>query len=265
MYYDTEVENLMKLGEMALERKDYERAYACYNKAFELDPKSDRAKEGLTYVQGYMARKAEFLKEKDVQRMAAYEESQQVGMAGRAEGEVERKIGQLANITGLTLTMTGGAVKAENVSYKSAAYLAGIRRGDTLVAVWGRLIGYMGFEEVLDLLLKQVFHELKLTIEKKVKIEVSDDRNIMAGPAKLIGASFSMEFDGLTISEVNKRGTAETAGAQKRDLVVAIDGASTRYMPIKDAINRIRLTKSKFVVLTIRRQVTVWKQVSIQT
>ncbi len=259
--YDTEEENLVKLGEMATERGDYVRAHVYYEKAVRINPNSKKAREGLVYVQGYFIRKKDTLKELDVKRRAEFEDFQYRAIVEqRDKNALEEKMGQLRDTTGLILKIAEVNVKVERVLPRSPAYEAGIRRGDLIVAVWGKLTGYMGFEEVLDVLLKKESRELKVTIERTVGIAISEDRSILTGSTKLIGATLSMEFDGLTASDVIDGGSSHSAGLKKGDLIVAVGGESTRYMPLKDALNKIRLSKSKRAKLSVRREVIFWRK-----
>ena len=73
-------------------------------------------------------------------------------------------------------------------------------------------------------------------------------------------ATFTMEFDGLTVSGVKEGGSAFEAGLKKGDLITAIDGNSTRYMPLKKAIELIRNSKTGSTKLTLRREIIIWRK-----
>jgi C-terminal processing protease CtpA/Prc len=68
-----------------------------------------------------------------------------------------------------------------------------------------------------------------------------------------------MEIDGLTVSAVQDG----AAGLEKGDLIVAIDGKSTRYMPLKSAVNLIKSVKADAVKLTLRRNLIIWRRSEI--
>jgi carboxyl-terminal processing protease len=69
-----------------------------------------------------------------------------------------------------------------------------------------------------------------------------------------------MEFDGLMVSGVNEGTAALKAGLMGSDLVVAINGKPTRYLPLKEAVRLIRGTKGNKVKLTIRRECLLWRR-----
>ena len=133
-----------------------------------------------------------------------------------------------------------------------------MRKGDRVIAVWGRLTGYMTLKEVMGILLEKPSLELKCDIERTVSINVNP--GVWTNTNNLIGASFSMEFDGLTVSGVKEYGAAIAAGLKKSDLITAIDGKSTRYMPLKNAIDLIKNSQGGSIKLTLRREVLIWRR-----
>ena len=73
------------------------------------------------------------------------------------------------------------------------------------------------------------------------------------------GNTFSMQFDGLTVSDTVFNGPAFAAGLVKGDLVVAIDNKSTTYMPLKKALGMMRSANNNAIILKIRREVLIWR------
>jgi C-terminal processing protease CtpA/Prc len=69
-----------------------------------------------------------------------------------------------------------------------------------------------------------------------------------------------MQFDGLTISSVQPLSVAENAGFKKGDLVMSIDGKSTRYMPIKEALDMIKRPGKDATELIVRREALIWRK-----
>lgn len=251
LYFDTEEDNMIKLAEQAKDKGDYQRAYSYYQMAAKLNPDSKQVKDGLVFLQGYLFRKDEVKKEEDVKRQ---EELERYGpvvnpMKSREE-EVKERIERLRKSIGLSLAQKGKMPEAESVSKNSPAYNAGIRKGDLVVAVWGKLTGYMPLKDVMDMLLEKPSIEIKCTIERAVEV---------AKRGGNIGVSFSMEFDGLTVSNVKYNSPSFVAGLKKRDLVVAINGQSTRYMPLKKAVELIKRSDTETVKLTLRRELTIWR------
>ncbi|MDD5495518.1 MAG: PDZ domain-containing protein [Candidatus Omnitrophica bacterium] len=258
LYIDSEEDNLIKLAEQAFERKDYARSYSYYDKAHKLNPDSSRAKDGLVYVRSYLYRQGEAAKMEAIRRQAEFEKSGKAVIRTEYAEEEETRIKEekLKNSLGFTLTLKDGFPEVDNIGKDSPASQAGISKGDLIVSIWGRLTGYMSLIEVIDRLLERSSFEIKCLIERTVRVDISDNRNILSGPKELIGAELKMEFDGLTITEVTRGDT----DLRKDDLITAIDGKSTRYMPIKQAIEMIKNSKGKDIKLTIRREVVIWRK-----
>lgn len=249
LYYDDEEENLIKLAEQAKEKQDYTKALTYYEMAFKANPNLKAAKDGLVFLQGYLFRKEEAQKEDDVKKRDDIER-QGAGAAIEpvVSDEISEKSARLKKTLGITLGMKGNFPVIENVQPHSAAYDAGLEKGDKLTAIWSRLTGYMELTEVMNALLDKPSLELKCTFERAVKVPNG------------LGASFTMEFDGLTIASIHEGGPAQQSGLRKGDLITEIDGKSARYMPLKNAVNAIEHAKGDAVNLTIRREVLIWRR-----
>ncbi|MDD3905354.1 MAG: nickel pincer cofactor biosynthesis protein LarC [Candidatus Omnitrophica bacterium] len=259
LYYDEEEDNLIKLGDQAKEKRDYIKALTYYDMAFKKNPNSKAAKDGLVFLEGYLFRKEQAQKEEDVRRREDLER-QGVTATVQTELDTKQKVTALRKAVGITLAVKDGFPVAESVQPNSPADEAGIERGDRLVAIWARLTGYMSLDEVLGALLDKPSLELKCTIEKTVDVAINPYRLVAPGPNELIGASLAMRFDGLTIDSVRRDGAVVKAGLKAGDLITAIDGKSTRYMPMKKAVSMIRDSKEKTAILTVRREILLWRR-----
>ena len=260
LYFDSEEDNLIKLAEQAQEKNDYGRAFGYYDKAYKLNPNSKRAKDGLVFLQSYLFRKGEANKEMSVRRQEDFEKyGSHIEAMDGDEGEHNRAVEKLKDTSGMAIGLTENMPGIVNVRIDSPAYEAGIRRGDTLAAIWGRLTGYMSLQEVVNNIMEKSSLEVKCVIERVIDVPIRKERPLFAKINSLIGASFSMEFDGLTISGVTDGDSAALSGIRKGDLIAAIDDKSTRYMPLKNAVEMIKRSKANIVKLTIRREATFWR------
>ena len=259
--YDVEEENLIKLAERSKERNDYASAYAYYEKALKVNPDSRAAKDGVVFLQGYLFRIQEAKKEEDIKRRAEFERYQAAGPDTRTAEELWREeLKDLRSSLGITLKSPGLKIEIEDVSRSSPAANAGLKSDDRVIAVWGRLTGYMDLAEVVGLLLKQEPREIKMIIERGVNVNLNKKRGLLSGTNELIGARLLMELDGLTVTQVTGGGMAERAGLKTDDLIVSIDGKPTRYMPLKTAVKVIKTSKKDYVNFTIRREATIWRR-----
>lgn len=250
LVFDNEEDNLIKLAQLAQTKGDFIKAYTYYDMAYKLNPDSKAAKDGVVFLQGYLFRKGQVEKEELVRRHEDFERRGEAIEAERADEEKFKEASaRLKNLIGISLAMKAGLPEIYTIERRSPAYEAGMRQGDLLVGVWGKLTGYMPLKEVMDILLEKPALEIKCTIERNIDIAGRDD----------IGASFRMEFDGLTVSGVKEGSPSFEAGLKKGDLVTAIDGEPTRYMPIKKAVESIRGSKKGRVKLTVRRELILWR------
>ena len=259
--YDSEEDNLIKLARRARERRDYKTAYANYERALKINPDSKAAQDGLTSTRAALLRKDEARKADDIQRRQAFEASgSPLGTIEPGRRDIDDMRKRLDEQLGITLKMEDAFPRIMAVRPDGPAAVAGARAGDLLVAVWSRLTGYMSLKEVMGILLAKQSLEVKVTIERKLDVAVNQKRHIFSGLNDLIGATFVMKFDGMTVSQVKELGAAATAGLMADDLVTAVDGRSTRYMPLKRAVDVIRKSKGDVAKIAVRRELIIWRQ-----
>ncbi|MCM8761643.1 MAG: PDZ domain-containing protein [Candidatus Omnitrophica bacterium] len=250
--FDSEEENLIRLGDQAMDRRDYARALSYYERALKINPESKAAKNGMAYLQSYILRQQEMKKEEDIRKQADLE---RYGSAiSKAKGSEDQQA-ILEKTTGMTIAVTDNFPQVTSVKIGSPAYDAGVRKGDFIVAIWGRLTGYMSLNEILDALLKKSALEIRCTIERTIDVPLNTGRLIGGGTEAAIGASLTMELDGLTVGSVRE----PAKGLEEGDLITAIGGEQTRYMPLKKAVELISNSKFGSIKLTLRRSVIIWR------
>ena len=250
LYFDTEEQNLIKLAEQARDKGDYVKSFIYYDKVYRLNPESRAAKDGIVFLQGYLFKKDMSQKEEAVKRRNDYEQRGEMSAIKSDEEKFNESLHKLRVEAGISLITKDGVTQIEGVKMQSSAARAGIRKGDILVAVWGRLVGYMSLKEVVETLLEKNSLETKITLERNIKVRVR--------PRDSIGATLSMQFDGLTVSEVDEDSTAMEAGLNPNDIIIAINGKSVCYMPLNKAIALIKKSRGGSVNLTVRKDVVMW-------
>jgi len=250
LYFDTEEQNLIKLAEQAKDKSDYIKAFVYYDRAFKLNPDSKVAKDGIVFLQGYLFKKDMAQKEEAVKRHNEFEQRGGVSEIKSDEDKFNEALKRLRKEAGVVLATTDGMTKIESVMPGSPAEEVGIRNGDTLVAVWGRLVGYMSLKEIVEAMLEKNSLETKITLGRDISVEV--------GPDGSMGASLSMQFDGLTVSAVKDGSAAYETELRPGDIITAINGNSTRYMPLNKAIESIKRSKGVKIGLTVRKEMVMW-------
>jgi len=248
LYFDTEEQNLIKLAEQARDRSDFIKSFVYYDKAFKINPNSKAAKDGIVFLQGYLFKKDMNKKEVGINKGNDFEEREAGSIVIKTEEEkFTENINKLRSTTGITIKMDGVQARIDDVVTGSPAYDAGMKKGDLLVAVWGRLVKYLSINEVVEILLEKTSLETKCTIEHSVDAGVED-----------FGAEFKMQFDGMTVSGIKDHSSAKEAGLMVGDIIVAINGDSIRYTPLKKALELIKNSRNNTVILTLRRGLVIW-------
>lgn len=253
VYFDNEERGLLKLAEQARDRGDYVTSYDYYAKALELDPDSKVAQTGIAYLQGYVYKQEEMQKERFVN---GHNELESVGatspVVARNEKYVAPSAVALRKVLGIALKSEDSLIKVQNVDRNSPAFNGGVQRGDVMVAVWGRLVSFMSLDEVTGILLKNHRAKTECTVERVIRVKKAD-AGMLANVSAMIGASFEIRPDGLTVAEVKPTGVSFYAGLRAGDLVAKIDGRTTRYMPLKKALQSMRSSGREEIVFTIQR------------
>jgi hypothetical protein len=244
--YDSEEENLIKLAEQSRERRDYTSAFAYYSLAYRKNPLSRAAKDGFVFLQGYLFRQEEKRKVDDVKKRGDFEQGAAAeGAAASGARGVEDPAAKMREAVGITLVSKNGLILIDNVRKDSPADDAGIKRGDYLAAIWGRLAGYRPVDEVINILLDKPSLEIKCTIRRTFSVDPSL-------------AVFGMCVSGIKVVSIKNGARAAGDYLKKDDIVTAIDGKPTRYMPFEKALAAMK--RSDPVNLTIDRELTIWRK-----
>lgn len=248
--FDLPEQNLSKLGDNAMAKREYKKAYFYYSKANKANPDYAYASDKMNYIVGYLFRKEGEGKLKDVQRMQEVEDWPKRSEETSSEKELEERFG-------MRVKEKKGAIFIAKVIKNSPAYSADLREGDKLISVWGRLTGYMSPDEICRLLLEESPGEIKFNFERVIILHKA---KLPQDYSSVIDGSFDMLFDGLTVTELSEKGSGYKAGLRKNDLIVSIDGVSTRYMPIGEAVKKIEDTDYDRVRFVVMRSATMWRE-----
>jgi len=253
LVYDREEQNLVSLAEVCQDQGAFRKAYYYYNKALEINPEYKKAREGLNYVSMHVVNSDRRQKLAHVERLNEGEQERK-GIS-RVE-EVQDKRKRVRDELGMILMKVQQRSKISNVVLGSPAAKAGIRKGDILLAAWGRAASYMDPEEVLDML-------LSATIDVQITVECLYKMNLKAHPKKYGNAAgiklgYS-EMEGMIVDEVYEGTPAALAGIKKGDIILEVQGQTVRYMTTGDVVGIINSRKDDILFLLVKRDVIVWK------
>jgi len=259
--YDTKWEDFVKLGALYKDKGDYKPALYYYEAAYKLNPDSKEARDGISLVTNVMFRK----KESDLEKEVALRQDTEERMGKAVSGEVfeakatEASINKLWNSVGLAIENTGSDIKVRSVLKDSPAGKEGIKGGDEVISIWGKLVKYMQLEEVYSLFLASNVSEIRVNIARDKSVEVKKSR-VFGGAEDMTGARLSMELEGLTVSDIKEEGPFKKAGILKGDMITRLGGVSTRYMPLEIAYKIIEDLKGDSLDLEIQREVILWRK-----
>ena len=252
--FDLEEQNLASFGDYYQDRKRYKKAYYYYQRALAINPYYKRARDGLNYVQTYLANGGRAEKLRHIDRL----NRELKGGRGAMIADMQEQERQLRASLGISLKNVGQSFVVSSVAIGSPAEKAGIREGDVLVVIWGRPTKYMHPAELMDKILDPSIMDAQLVIERSYILEIE---NKIANPITLLGAKLGFsEMEGLEVTKVYKGSVADKAGIKEGDLVLEVQGKTTRYMPLKIVEQIINSRKGKTLSLKIRREVIVWKK-----
>ncbi|MCK4462711.1 MAG: hypothetical protein KAU58_00175 [Candidatus Omnitrophica bacterium] len=240
--YDLMEQNLLGLGNKYKEAGDYVRAYFYYDKARKLNPQYKEAVDAANYLQGFLFRKEMGRKSDEVNWRQEFEDFQH----NRFRKE-EQVMSNLKQLIGIEIEDTGKNIKVIKVYEELPADKAGIKEGDYLSAIWGKRTGYMSCEEVTRILSKPENLEIKMQIDRKIKVN----------PHTIKSSQFDLRFEGLCLRNISDGSEAFAAGLRNNDFILSIDGESIRYTPLKKVIN---LLKSNPGTLLVRKELTIWRR-----
>ncbi|MEA3347323.1 MAG: PDZ domain-containing protein [Candidatus Auribacterota bacterium] len=243
--YDDPENNYMMLASKYEERKDYQKAIRYYNLALEIKPDLRKAKDAISRINDSLKKK-KARKEELLQKLRAKKE--------KLQKIKESHESVLKSNVGFLFEKEGDNFKVSEVVPNSPADNAGIKENDYLVSIWDKAVKFSHYDKVIKMLIGSKGSKVDITIQRNIKPEREEIKwgsRTFSG----IGASLSMEETGLTIISVMPKKPADLAGLKALDLVIAINGQPTRYMPMEEAIRKISSPVMKTIDLLINRHV----------
>lgn len=216
--------NYLYLGNEALERKEFNAARGFFQKSLQI-------LSGLEEVQDALRRL------EDLQAKTGM-----TPLAGSGTLLLEKQ-------WGLVLEMEEDWATVKMVETDSLAARGGLTLQDRLVGLWGGSLRYLPLGEVAEALLGPPGSAVKLTIQREVNLGFSG-----------AGLTLEMRHLGLTAASVDPDSPAFRSGLQPGDRMVAINGESTRYLPLDKAKPMILSAKESPVTLLIHRDLMVKRE-----
>ncbi|MFH1848543.1 MAG: PDZ domain-containing protein [Candidatus Omnitrophota bacterium] len=261
--YDIPEENLSRLAALYKDKGEYKTALALYRKAYKLQPDFKEARDGMLLAQNLIFNKQEAYRKKQVSMRQDTERN--LGAAQEESPDprdaMQSRIKKVWETVGVEVMEDPATeqIAVKDVLEKSPADIHGIKQGDIILAIWGKLTRYMSPRDVMDLLLSEDITELRLTIMRRLNIKLAEDA-LLGGAKHRLGGAFEMLLEGLTVSDVKPDGPFHSAGVKNGDLVAYLDGKPTRYMSLPSAYELIEETDKDVIEIGIHRAVVLWKK-----
>ncbi len=249
--YDDPEQNYMQIGRAYESENKYGEALAYYEKALEANPNFDEAKKAAAAMKSrFWAQTTEGPQGEMDKQQAIYDSWGHGSVPGAGvQTQVLQDEKVLHGDLGLRLLKKGDWVRVEEVAGKSDAAVAGLRRDDSLVAMDGESLRYLGSEVVAKKMLYPHYSSFTLEYERDCVIDTA------GSPSGNQGLKLKLDEQGTSVEKVDAGSPADLAGVKAGDLVPHVNGQSTRYMPLGKVMNIIRGAKGAPVVLSVRRSV----------
>lgn len=248
--YDDPAESLLSAGKQYEEKNRLGEALSYYEKAAELNPGLSEARQRAQSVRNRFWTQSSAKPLDEISKRQAVYDLWESGGAAVAEDAAkkgkERQAQDLKEGLGLEIEKKGDWAYAAGVVQKKDAWLSGIRRKDRLVGVDGNSLRYLSVAAVQRLLIEPAHTACQLEYERDIFLTGETD------PGKL-GLRLVMGDRGLEVQGVTESGAADTAGLQEQDLVMALNGAVTRYLPLNKVKKMMKASPNKTLGLTVRR------------
>ncbi|NQT95184.1 MAG: hypothetical protein HQ572_01925 [Candidatus Omnitrophica bacterium] len=169
--YDRKEENLVKLGDFHQRKGNQKRAYQYYKKAYELNPEFKEAKDKFIHLRSVILRTPEKqLQDSMSRKQALFKHSGKVYDPSTTKKVPSTQEENFKAATGLILTMDKELPIVESVGNASAAEEAGLVTGDQIVAIWGKMAGYLDLTTMIEMIMENPSAEIIFTIKRKITI-----------------------------------------------------------------------------------------------
>jgi hypothetical protein len=257
--YDKKEQNLLKLGDYHQGKGNPAKAYSYYKKAYEINPDNKEVRDKFIFIRSAILKNPERQFKSDMMRkQALFRESGRV-YNPRIKKEHDPPESVLKETTGIILYEDNNMPKISGVLPLSAASESGLKAGDMIYGIWGKMTGYLELDAVIDMLINNPSPEIALTIKRRITVP------ILKGPAQGLsgdaGISLDLTEDGLVIKALRRGSASAKSGLREGDIITEINGKSTRYMPINDAVSGIKKDflsgKLQFDIL---RDISLWRK-----
>ena len=256
--YDRREQNLLKLGDYHQEKGNLSKAYSYYKKAYEINPNYKEARDKFIFIRSALLKNPERQFKSDMARKQAL--FKETGKVYNPVIKEKKHIPEttLKNKIGIVLYEDDYMPRVASVVPLSSGAQSGIKAGDVIYSIWGKMTGYLDLDIVVDMIINNPSPEIALTIKRKVQI--SRLKGLARG-SDVPGISIGMIEEGLVVKAVRPGSDSAKSGLLEEDIITNINEEPTRYMPLNTAAFKIQENfVSDKLQLDILRNMYLWRK-----
>jgi C-terminal processing protease CtpA/Prc len=254
--YDDEERALLQIGRNQFKKGQYVKAYYTYDKAAQLNPDLEEARQKRDSLRSYLETKMRYDISDDIRtRNERFAGAKGQTLLKRAQDEL-----------GLVLI---GQDDAKYVFIKkiirnmSGKKPSPYTQGDRIVSVWGEKTAYMDPEEVAEMMLSP--GEVKFVVERATNAMLGVESQVkwllpIASYRAITGADLKLTKAGVVMDRVFPDGPFAKAGVRQGDFLCRVGGKNTRYMPLKEILSVLKDNQGKPLEIVFQRGATIWKK-----
>jgi len=247
--YDDPAQNFLQVGRAYEEKNRWGEALAYYEKALQLNPDLEDAKKAMVRVRNLFWAQSATGPVAEIERRQSLYETWDKGRF-KDKDAAGAPADPAADSLGVKLAQKDDWVYLSEAAPKKDAALAGLRTGDRLVAMDGESLRYLSAEAVRPKFISPRYSSFTLEYDRDCKIMKSGFEK----STRDLGFVLKLESRGLVIWRVFPKGAAALAGLKEGDLLVSVNGATTRYLPLKKFMTMLQKNPSDtHAVFTVRR------------
>lgn len=246
--YDEPEQNFMQIGKAYEAQDKLGEALAYYEKALEMNPDFEEARRAATAMRNRFWTKSTEGPQNEIEKKQLLYDAWGSGQSF-TDAPKKKSLEQaekLKSAFGMTLEKKGDWVRVGG-----ARHAVPVQKGDRLVAMDGESLRYLNVDAVARKMLEPWFSNFTLELERDYFLQkIKGEKEL-----KDFGVKLKLATQGVLVDEVIPAGAAAEAGLKAEDLLTAIDGVSTRYLPMKKISEMIEANSRPALVFTIRRSV----------
>ncbi len=248
--YDDPEQNFMQVGLQYEEKKRWGEALAYYEKALEINPDFEDARKASVRVRNqFWAQSAVGPIDEIERRQALYDSLGKTGSKSQKPRKVSPALSaSLKENFGIVLERKADWVHISEIAPKKDASLAGLKRGDRLIAIDGVSLRYLNTDVVQSKFLSPMHSSFTLEYERDCILKTMGMEKNLAE----LGLVLELANEGIVVLDVKEKSAAALSGLKADDLLVKVNSVSTRYMPIKKIMAEIKKNPLE-AVFSVRR------------